>query len=397
MALPWLPAERLARAGAAQPETPLALTATDRGRQVIQAVNAAAFAEGIVPGLALADARARLPILAASPHDPAGDAACLDWLAQGATRWSPMVAARPPHGLVIDITGAAHLFGGEASLIADVVTRLARIGFTALPALAATPAAALALARFGVERVAELPLVALSDLEPVQIGLRRAGLRNVGDVARLPRAAVAARFGAALLATLCALTETAPEPLDPLLPQAEVAVEQRFPSPIANQDAVRAALERLLLRCAAQMGALGVGGRQFVASLYRSDGHVARIVVDTAEPQRDARLLLRLFDERIAALDDPLDPGFGYDLLRLAVPITARLDEAQLGLDGGALAETQLNELIDRLAARLGRGRLRRLVRADTHIPEQASFDLPMGHANSLSRPLRTLSGCRLK
>jgi len=387
VALPWLPAERLIRSGAAPPDVPLALIATDRGRQVIRAVNAAALAEGIGPGLALADARARLPDLRALPHDPAADATCLDWLAQGATRWSPMVAARAPYGLVIDISGAAHLFGGEASLVSDVVTRLHRLGFSAQPALAATPAAALALARFGGSRVSELPLAALSDAEPVQIGLRRAGLRSVGEVARLPRAAVASRFGEALLATLDALTETAPEPLDPLLPPADVWAEQRFASPIASHDAMRAALERLLLRCAAQMGGLGVGGRRFALALYRSDGHVARLAVDTAEPQRDARAVLRLFDERIAALNDPLDPGFGYDLLRLAVPVTARLDEAQLGLDGGALAETQLNELIDRLSARLGRGRLRRLVRADTHIPEQASFLGALGEAADTAWP----------
>jgi protein ImuB len=379
LALPWLPAERLANkpargAGAAPPEQPLALIANDRGRQVIQAVNAAALAEGILPGLALADARARLPGLRVAPHDPAGDAACLDWLAQGATRWSPMVAARPPYGLVIDISGCVQLFGGEASLVSDVVTRLHRLGFSAQPALAATPAAALALARFGGTRVNELPLAALSDLEQVQIGLRRAGLRSVGDVARLSRAAVASRFGEALLAALDALTEAVPQPLDPLQPPAEVAAEQRFASPIVQQDAVRVALECLLRRCAAQMGALGVGGRHFALSLYRSDGHVARLSVDTAEPQRDARAVLRLFDERIAALNDPLDPGFGYDLLRLAVPVTARLDESQLGLDGGALAETQLNDLVDRLTARLGRARLRRPVAADTHIPEQASF-----------------------
>ncbi len=362
------------RAGAAPADTPLALIANDRGRQIIRAVNEAALAEGIVPGLALADARARLPGLRALPHDPAADTACLDWLAQGATRWSPMVAARPPHGFVIDISGCAHLLGGEASLVADIVTRLHRLGFSVQPALAATPAAALALARFGVERTAHLPLAALSDLEPVQIGLRRAGLRCVGDLARLPRAAVASRFGEALLAALDALTEAAAQPLDPLQPAAEVMAEQRFASPIVQHDAVRAVLERLLLRCGAQLGARGQGGRHFALALYRSDGHVAQLAVDTAEPQRDARAVLRLFDERIAALNDPLDPGFGYDLVRLAVPITAPLDESQLGLDGGALAETQLSELVDRLTARLGRGRLRRLEHADTHIPEQASF-----------------------
>lgn len=352
--------------------------AADRGRQVIRATCAAAAAEGLHVGLALADARAVLPHVRVAPHDPAGDAACLDWLADGATRWSPMVAAVPPHGLVIDITGCAHLFGGEASLIADVVTRLERLGFTARHAIAATPAAAMALARFGSNRIADLPLAALSDLEPVQIALRRAGLKRVGEVARLPRAAIASRFGEPLLAALDALTETAPQPLGPRLPVADIVAQQRFLQPIATADAVRACLEKLLLRCAVQLGARGQGGRLFALALYRTDGHVAHVAVETAAPQRDAAVLLRLFDERIAALNDPLDPGFGYDLVRLAVPITHRLDETQLGLEGGQLAETQLAELVDRLTARLGRGRLRRLARADTHIPEQASFDLPL-------------------
>jgi protein ImuB len=376
--LPWLPAERLARQQQSAPPEPLILVANDRGRQVIRATCAGAAAEGLHPGLALADARAVLPQVRVAPHDAAGDAACLDWLADGATRWSPMAAAAPPHGLLIDITGCAHLFGGEASLIADVITRLERLGFSARHAIARTPAAAMALARFGAARVADLPLAALSDLEPVQIALRRAGLKRVGEVAGLPRAAIAARFGEPLVAALDALIEAVPQPLDPRLPVADIVAQQRFAQPIATTDAVRATLEKLLLRCAVQLGARGLGGRLFALALYRADGHVAHVAVETAEPQRDSAVLLRLFDERIAALNDPLDPGFGYDLVRLAVPVTHRLDETQLGLEGGQLAETQLAELVDRLTARLGRGRIRRLARADTHIPEQASFDLPM-------------------
>ncbi|WP_310474639.1 DNA polymerase Y family protein, partial [Sandarakinorhabdus sp.] len=380
--LPWLPAERLAR-HAPQPE-PLVFVANERGRQVIRATCAAAAEVGLHPGLALADARAQLSQLRVVPHDPAADAACLDWLADGATRWSPMVAAVPPYGLMIDITGCAHLFGGEASLIADVMTRLQRLGFSAVHAIAATPAAAMALARFGQRRVEALPLAALSDQEPVQIALRRAGLKRVGEVAKLPRAAIAARFGEALLAALDALTQAVPQPLDPRLPHAEIVAQIRFAQPIATTDAVRVALEKLLLRCAVQLGARGQGGRRFALALYRADGHVAHVAVETAEPQRETSVLLRLFDERIAALNDPLDPGFGYDLVRLAVPVTHTLDETQLGLEGGQLAETQLTELVDRLTARLGRGRIRRLARADTHIPEQASFDLPFDQANSL-------------
>jgi protein ImuB len=194
-------------------------------------------------------------------------------------------------------------------------------------------------------------------------------------------------IGEVLLAALDALTEAAPQPLDPRVPVAEIAALQRFPQPIATTDAVREALKKLLLRCALALGTRGQGGRLFCLSLYRADGHVAHVRVETAEPQREAGVLLRLFDERIASLNDPLDPGFGYDLIRLAVPVAAPLAETQLGLEGGQLAETQLTELVDRLTARLGRGRIRRLMQADTHIPEQASFDLPLADSAPFAWP----------
>jgi protein ImuB len=385
LALPFLSAERQwhATPRSTQPEAPLVLVANERGRQLIRAGNAAAFAQGLHPGLALADARAVVPDVVVAAHDPAGDAAWLERLARRARRWSPATAARPPHGLLIDITGAAHLFGGEPALVDAVRAWAAAQGFTATTALAATPAAALALARFGQERIADLPLAALSEDETVHVALRRAGLKTVGAVAARPRAALAARFGPALVAALEALTEAAPQPLDPLLPLGMVAATRRFASPIASLDAVRACLADLLAACAVQLAQRGEGGRRFQLLLCRTDGHVADVTVDTGQPQRDVAVLLRLFDERIAArgeqLRDPLDPGFGYDVLRLSVPCAAPLAEAQGQLDGDAGDATRLADLADRLAARLGRARLLRLARADCHVPERASFVASFG------------------
>ncbi|WP_310496133.1 DNA polymerase Y family protein [Sandarakinorhabdus sp.] len=377
--LPLLPSERrAAQSGARRDAAPLALIVQDRGRQVIAALDAAALAEGLAPGLSLADARARVPTLQALPHDPAGDAAWLDWLALAATRYTPMAAAAPPDGLLLDISGCAHLFGGEASLVADIVTRLSRIGLTAQPAIAATPAAALALARHGGHRLGDLPVAALTNDESVRTALRRAGLLRIGDLVRQPRGALASRFGAGLLAALDQLTEAQDQPLSPLLIAAPIAAEQRLASPVADEGAVLAVAEKLLLRCAMQLAARGEGGRAFAVTLYRADGHVAQVMVETSAPVRDAAPVMRLLRERLAALADPLDPGFGYDLVRLDVPVTAALAHQQLGLDGGDIAEGELAALLDRLTARLGPGRVRRLVRHDSHIPEQAAFDLPL-------------------
>jgi protein ImuB len=127
-----------------------------------------------------------------------------------------------------------------------------------------------------------------------------------------------------------------------------------------------------------QLSERGAGGRRFDVSLFRSDGHIARLNIETSGPTRDAALLNRLFRERIGSLSDPLDPGFGYDLIRLAVPVTDPLTPEQLCLEGGSVAEAEIAALVDRLAVRLGRHRLRRLSAGNSHIPEQASLSLPI-------------------
>src|SRR3546814_9026788 len=123
------------------------------------------------------------------------------------------------------------------------------------------------------------------------------------------------------------------------------------------------------------MAERGKGGRLFRAPFFRSDGLARAIVVETCAPTRDAELVMRLFAERIDALRVPIDPGFGFDMIRLSVPRLEALGASQLGLEGGAVREAATDALADRLATRLGRGRVRRYRPVDTHIPEQAQLE----------------------
>jgi protein ImuB len=154
-------------------------------------------------------------------------------------------------------------------------------------------------------------------------------------------------------------------------------VERRFAEPIARTEDALAAIEDLAREAATAMDERGQGGRRFAARLFRSDGQIRDLAVETSQPTRDPALLLRLFDERIDSLADPIDPGFGFDLIALAVPVLEPLVSTQLALDGGEVSDGELIALIDRLSTRLGRGRFRRLAPRDTHIPEQAVFTLP--------------------
>ena len=363
----------------APPDTPLVLVHRDaRGIRLV-ALGAQALALGLAPGMTLGDARARVPDLVTLPHDAAADAALLEWLADGADRYTPVVAVRAPQALVLDITGCTHAYGGEAGLAEDLHRRLARLGLTGQLAVAGNADAALALAEHQLADVDDLPVTVLGVPEAVHLALRRAGLKTIGDTSRQHRPALAARFGEAMTASLARLLGEAAHPISPRRLPAPIEVEARFASPLLHSDAALGAIEALAVRAGVQLAERCEGGRRFEIALFRSDGHVARLAVDTATPLRAARTIIMLLRERIGALADPLDPGFGYDLIRLAVPVVVPLAAQQLDLAGGGLGDAEVSALVDRLGARLGRGRVRRLVVADTHIPEQAAFDLPLG------------------
>lgn len=334
--------------------------------------------------MALADARARVPDLAAVAHDATRDLAWLDRIAQGCGRYTPLVALDPPDGLILDIGGAAHLFGGEAGLAADVEMRLAQLGMSLRHAFGPTADAARALARYQAlpapdetAAIRRLPVAALELEDEATTALVRAGLRTIGELANRPMANIAARFGAGAATALRRILGDAPSPLDPRQTPPPVVAERRFAEPVASTAHATAILAELVGEANGQLAKRGKGGRHFRATFFRSDGLARFIEIETGQPTRDAAPVMRLFAERMDNLRDPLDPGFGFDMIRLAVPRLETLGATQLRLEGGAVREAAMNALADRLTVRLGRGRVRRFRPADTHIPEQAQLELP--------------------
>jgi protein ImuB len=328
----------------------------------------------------LADARARCPALETAPHDPLADARALRRLARRMRHFTPQVALDPPDGLLLDLTGVAHLFGGEAALLARAV---AATGLVTRHALADHAATARALVRHGGEGAADpraLPVAALELPEAALAGLRRAGLTRLGDLAARPLAGLAARFGAEAVRRLRAILGEGGAPLDSIRPQPPIRAEARLAEPIARTDDVLDTIEALLLDCLGQLEARHAGGRRFVAELERCDGARRRLAVETGRPSRDLALVMRLFAERIEALADPLDPGFGFERIRFAVPRSEPLAARQAVLGGSAAAEDSLAALVGRLTTRLGPGQVLRLAARDSHLPEVAQRLLPVGH-----------------
>lgn len=390
-------------------DVPQALVAEGPHGPVIHAVTRAARLAGVTVGARLADMRALCPALKVDYADLEGDRAALDRLALWARRWCPWTvadgwaasdAAGGAHGLILDTTGADHLWGGEATMLAGIEASLSGLGFSARLALAPTWGAAWALARFGPVRAicaetAPLPVAALRlDGETVLL-MNRLGLRSIGHLASLPRLSLARRFSRAApaqnpLIRLDQLTGHLPEPVSPPDTSAVFRADARLAEPIFDPT------HHLPGLCAAlcdQLAGAQRGARRLRLTVYRTDGETSRIEAACALPSRDPAHLAFLFRDRL----ERIDPGFGFDLISLEAPATEALGTRQVDLAGGMDTGLELSHLVDRLTARFGRKALAQSQPAASHIPERAEMRAaPLAAATALTlvqaeRPQRLL------
>jgi protein ImuB len=375
----WLqhwPTDRIRKHDPALPaETPLVTAWHDGRRRIVAAADAQALALGLRAGLPLAQAQARVAGLAIVAADPAGDAAALADLAAWCLRYTPLAAPAPPDGVLLDITGCAHLFGGAAALRADLLGRLERAGFSARAAAAATPGAAQALARHDAACFEDLPVAALRLSEAALALLQRLGLARIGDLARLPRGPLTRRLGSEVLLRLDQVFGRVAEPIQPVVPPEAVRARLAFAEPIATAEAIAAAIDRLAPLVCAGLAAAGRGARRLALVCERLDGIAPVLRAGTAAPVRDAAHLARLLRERIPTLD----PGLGIEAMTLIVAQADALAATQPahGLLRDDAAPPDLNLLVDRLSNRLGAAKLYRMGPRPTDIPERSVARLP--------------------
>lgn len=349
-------------------------------RVEIAAASPEALALGLTPGMALTQARAQVPNLDVRDADAAGDLADLHRLATAlARRWCPVVALSGTDGLFLDITGTAHLHGGEQAMARRLLRLLARLGIKAQLAIADTAGGAWAFARQaasaaiippGAHRAALVPLAvsALRLDEGSRELLARLGVDTIGELMAMPRAPLVRRFGKAIAQRLDEATGALPEPLDPVVPVQPIAVTRRFAEPIATADAIGHWLGGLVDELTIALAKAGVGARAlaFVAARVDSTDQVIRIGL--ARASREPAHLLRLITRRI----EEIDAGYGIDALTLHL---IRADPLGPETLGAALAEEQspdLAPLVDTLANRIGSSRLWRHQPVESDVPERS-------------------------
>ncbi len=365
----------------------------------------------------LADARALCPDLVAVPGDPAGDLAELEKLALWAQRWGPWSALDPPDGLLVDVTGAAHLFGGEERLLKDVAAAFAARGLTARAALAPTAGAAWALAHYArpgailasgddlLRLLADVPVAALRLDDDVLTALRRLGIKRLGELAGVSgageedlareaaaRDALRRRFrnrhspAANPLLRLDQLLGKVPEPLLPVIARPMPLVQRRLMEPIRHRTPLDTVLADLAAEMVRALEARGEGARRLELALWRVDGEVLQRRIELAAATREAGHITRLFAARL----DDVDAGFGIEMVQLRASWSEPLALAQADLDAAAEDHgTSLAACIDRLSVRLGPRAVTRPVARASHIPERAqSWQPPLAPVPPSQHPL---------
>lgn len=383
---PYLSADYWVLRQPALRNTPFVLSAPDHGRAIVQAVSPQAAAAGIEAGITVADARTILPALVVLDDEPAVVNNVLARLAAWCIRFTPVAAVDHPAGLLLDVSGCAHLWGGEQPYLREIIERIEQLGFAVRTAMADTIGAAWAMARYGahgtvvpvgghIEALLSLPPAALRLEASIVERLQQLGLRRIGDFISMPKGVLRRRFGDAFLERLHQAMGFAVETIEPVEPPAPF--EQRLPclEPIVAAAGIEIALQQLLQGLCSRLQKEGKGIRQAVLKGYRVDGVVEQVEVGTHRATLNVEHLFHLFELKIPQIE----PALGIELFILEAINVEEVSPLQEKIwEGGAgMEDTGLSELIDRLANRIDIKQIHRFAPAEQYWPEWSFADAP--------------------
>lgn len=422
--LPFWPLERLykPKIGTLTNSRPLVLVTACDGLQRISAVNSTAASKGIQPGMLLTDVRVIIPGLVVHLANPDASLEALGKLADWCRRYSPIVAVDGDDGIQIDITGCAHLFGGETALLADLLSRLEKFGLSSRAAIASSIGAAWAIAHYSetisnvislddtAQQISELPVKGLRLPENIILSLNRVGLRSIGDLYGVPREALVSRFGNIVNRRLDQALGFKDEPVLRKPLDTDFCVKMAFPEPISCITDINQAIRSLMNQLCRDLEYREYGVERFELALHFSEGKVRQISIDCSRPSRNPEHLTRLVNDHLSVLES----DFGIDLIVLLVLVGQPLESVQEDFcvfdksirgsslnhsDFSLLADQGLINLVDRIGNRLGSKNIVRFSSRQSYIPEHAvvavaaleEFNLVNLVNNKIPRPILLL------
>lgn len=362
---------------------PLAIVvgAPDHGRLVITAANTLAVSQGITKGMVVADAKALIPGLEVIDDMPGKELKLLKAIGEWCIRYAPIIAVQEPDGIVLDVSGCTHLYGGEKDYLLEMLNRLKNKGYDVRASMADTVGTAWAIARYGKDNLIIEPgaqLQALEYLPPAALRLdplilakmHKLGFHTIGSFVNMQRSALRRRFGKELLIRLDQALGIDQEPLKPI--QALDPYVERLPclEPIRTATGIAIAIRKLLEDTCARLRQEGLGLRSGILKCYRVDGKVIQIQIGTHQASHHVDHLFKLFELKITYIA----PGLGIELFILEVPKVdevAPLQEA-LWTAKPNLENHALIELMDRLAGKVGADKIHRYLPVAHYWPERA-------------------------
>lgn len=376
-------------------KTPLIFS--DRIENAMRVVDLDICAEkiGLRRGMGLSEARAICPAADIHSADAAADGALLESLADWCDRYTPLVALSGRDGLYLDITGCVHLHGSEKVLLDDVLSRLLQLGVEVRGAISSSAGLSWAMARHrsgsivapddAQSALAPLSLAALRLDSDMIAALGRIGLKTVGDLMAVPRAPLVRRFGPTALLRLDQALGFQSEPLSPRLPVASLSCERRLASPAQLEDDILALALQLAKSLKPRLEERQEGGRLFELVLFRVDGRVFRIRAAASSPLQDPSRIAALYRERLQAVHDDLDAGYGFEILRLCVLKSEAHAPVQADFTKSVDENRSLAAFADRVVARFGVESLSVLSLQESHVPERAVRPIPLSDVALLS------------
>lgn len=379
ISFPYLLTDYLVRK---QPElqgVPFVLASRQRGRMVIDAVSAPVVKKGIRAGMVLADCKALFPELVMVETEIGRTEKLLQALAEWCIMYTPIAGADLPDGLLLDISGCAHLWGGEATYLEHIKNKLKDYGYTATLAIADTIAAAWAVARFGTDTIIAgsgqyaalqpLPPAALRLDATILARLKKLGMRRISSFVDMPASALRRRFGTELPKRIAQALGTELEWITPVQPVAPYQERLTSMEPIASAEGITIALQQLLEILCLRLEAEGLGLRNAVLKCYRIDGEVQQITIGTGHPSREVLHLFKLFEHKIATLR----PDMGFEVFALEAPKVEPVTHEQATLwHAASQNDRKVVELLDRVTAKIGNEAVNRYLPSQHHWPERS-------------------------
>lgn len=359
---------------------PFVMAAPEHGRMVIQAVNARAESDDIHVGMVVADARAIYPSLIVVDAKEGLEEELLRTLAEWCLRYTPDVAIDLPDGLLLDITGCPHLWGGEREYLKDMVLKLRAMGYDARAAIADTMGAAWAVARYGKttpliesgkqkEALSNLPPAALR-LEPlVTEQLHKLGLYTIGSFINMSRRTLCRRFGQGILTRIDQALGSVQEHIQTI--RLTPPYEERLPciEPIRTAKGIEMAIHKLLKKLCLRLYRESKGLRTAILTCHRVDNEVQQISISTGEASRNEIHLFKLFEMKISTIR----PALGIELFTLKATVTEELTATQESLwHTAGIEEEAVAELLDKIMGKIGADKVHRYLPEAHYWPEHA-------------------------